>query len=57
MSENLKAAAAGGDQGAALGSEKTKDIRQTNIIAAKGKSLSHLPNELLTNLYFAYSCR
>ncbi len=56
MSENLKAAA-GGDQGAALGSEKTKDIRQTNIIAAKGKLLSPLPHELPTNLCFVYSCR
>ena len=35
MSENLKSAI--GDQGAVLGSEKTKDIRATNIIAAKGK--------------------
>ncbi len=35
MSENQ--APASGDQGAQLGSEKTKDIRQTNIIAAKGK--------------------
>ena len=35
MSENQ--AAAVGDLGATLGSEKTKDIRQTNIIAAIGR--------------------
>ena len=32
------AAAAGGDQAANIKSEKSKDIRATNIIAAKGKS-------------------
>ena len=36
MSENQ--AAAGGESSAKLDSEKSKDIRQTNIIAAKGKS-------------------
>ena len=35
MSENSKVEAA------QLGSEKSKDIRQTNIIAAKGRSNSH----------------
>ena len=35
MSENSKVEAA------QLGSEKSKDIRQTNIIAAKGKSNSN----------------
>ena len=38
MSEN-QAAAAGGDSAASIKSEKSKDIRSTNIIAAKGKCL------------------
>ena len=38
MAEN--AAAFSGDQAAGVKSEKSKDIRATNIIAAKGKSAS-----------------
>ena len=37
MAENA-AAAGSGDQAAGIKSEKSKDIRSTNIIAAKGKS-------------------
>ena len=37
MSENQAAAAKSGDAAAEIKSEKSKDIRQTNIIAAKGK--------------------
>ena len=40
MSENSKVEAA------QLGSEKSKDIRQTNIIAAKGRSNSHWADSL-----------
>ena len=39
MAENA-AAAGSGDQAAGIKSEKSKDIRSTNIIAAKGKSAS-----------------
>lgn len=37
MSENQAAQAAKASEGTQLKSEKQKDIRQTNIIAAKGK--------------------
>ena len=41
MAENRggAAAAGSGDLGATIKSEKSKDIRSTNIIAAKGKSV------------------
>mgnify|MGYP003323650816 CR=1 FL=1 len=38
MVENRGAAAASGEQASKIKSEKSKDIRATNIIAAKGKS-------------------
>ena len=40
MSENQAAAAKSGDAAAEIKSEKSKDIRQTNIIAAKGNLLN-----------------
>lgn len=46
MSES---AARGTDQAAKLNSEKTKDIRSTNIIAAKGESLPRCLNEIINS--------
>ena len=43
MAENA-AAAGSGDQAAGIKSEKSKDIRSTNIIAAKGKSVDKATN-------------
>ena len=47
MSENAQAAKSG-DAGASIVNDKAKDIRQTNIIAAKGKYTENLTNSLLT---------
>ena len=56
MSENNMGS---GDAAASIKSEKSKDIRSTNIIAAKGKC--HPPNprtsERRLTSFYCFSCR
>lgn len=53
MTEN-QASAARASEASQIKSEKSKDIRQTNIIAAKGKQPPQLCNWHLTNSYFIF---
>ena len=58
MSENAQAASASNaGESAQLKSEKQKDIRQTNIIAAKGKSTSKIYSSRLMTFNLLLSCR
>ena len=56
MSENNMGS---GDAAASIKSEKSKDIRSTNIIAAKGKYIPvHLRTpELRLTSFYCFSCR
>ena len=48
--------AARGAESKQIVSEKSKDIRATNIIAAMGKCLIYLPIGALADLFLVFSC-